>query len=181
MTCPRCAVPWSHLHVTEALSLGGLVDATWFTDEARTRGIYVHEGARLADLGILDRESLDPVLIPYMDAYRRFVEQARPRWGLIEYPIEDRTLGYVGRLDRANDTTICDIKTGAPQWWVAVQCAAYRRCLPGAYNRKQFVLELRDDGTYRYTPTAEISGLSDREAERLWLSVLHVAQARKAH
>ncbi len=181
MTCPRCAVLWPHLHVTDVLRLAGLMDPTWFTDPGRERGTHVHTACALLDRGDLDETSLDPVIVPYLDAYRRFLTESGTVWDLIEQEIEDQPLGYRGRLDRANRTSIADIKTGAPHWSVAVQIAAYRRCLAAPSLKHQYVLELRGDGTYRYSKTSDLSGLSDRDAERLWLSCLHVAQARTLH
>lgn len=184
MACPRCDTPWVHLHVTEALALAGLVDIAHYTEFGRERGIYVHQAAAMFDRGTLDWESLDPVLVPYMEAYRDFLVQSglvSQPWTHIEHHVEDPVLGYVGALDRANDGMTVDLKTGVAEWWVAVQIAAYRRCLPHSHKRTQFVLELRDDGTYRFTPTSDLARMSDREAEKLWLSVLHVAQARRLH
>lgn len=42
---------------------------------ARQKGIYVHKAIELYNKDILDEDSLDPALIPYLDAYKLFLEQ----------------------------------------------------------------------------------------------------------
>lgn len=42
---------------------------------ARQKGIYVHKTTELYNKDILDEDTLDPALIPYLDAYKLFLEQ----------------------------------------------------------------------------------------------------------
>jgi len=180
VTCPRCDTPWPHQHVTNGLVAAGLVDTSWFTDEARVRGTYVHKAAELLDRNNLDESSLDPVIAPYIDAYRAFLRDARPEWDYIEHRVEDRTMGYVGRLDRAGTAGrlgrfVLDIKSGAVFPVTGLQLAAYRRCLPKPTAWKRYALQLSDDGTYR------IHEFTDRTDERVFLAALAVAQWKDTH
>lgn len=69
---------------------------------AAGRGKAVHEATALDDRGELDDASVDPVVRPYLDAWRRFrVESGfRPIVSLIEVPLARAELGYAGTPDR---------------------------------------------------------------------------------
>lgn len=71
--------------------------------EAMLMGTYVHEMCRLYLLNALDEESLDPALVPYLDAFKKFL-------------YESKNMGIVG---------VVDIKSGSPHPCVELQIPAY--------------------------------------------------------
>lgn len=156
--------------VTQVLQGVGLIDRTWFTEYARTRGTYVHEAARLFDENDLDWESLDPAIRMYVLAYCDF--RATTNWPLsdIELPVASATYGYAGTIDRVFNTTpirtVIDIKTGQPEPWHDLQLAAYAAAL--GEPCKRVGLYLSDDGKWT-TKT-----YSERAAESVFLSALAI-------
>jgi hypothetical protein len=142
--------------VTEILQDVALIDPTWFTDDARDRGSAVHLAAEYYDQGVLDYQSLDPRIEPYVRAYIAF-RQAHPleegEW--IEVPMMDPCKLYAGTADRIVRSRppqlpkIRDLKTGpyAPshKW----QMAAYANMFedPASFLREG--LYLRPNGTYK--------------------------------
>lgn len=141
-------------NVTSILKGAGLIDDTWFTDYARTRGQAVHLATALYDRGELDETSVDGRITGYLDAWVRFKSDSGFQPHLIEEPVGNENPMYAGTLDRAGTigeaSAILDIKTGHMPAWAALQTAAYQRCKP--HYRQRFGVELRENGTYRMTP-----------------------------
>src|SRR5712691_11356107 len=74
------------LAVTQVLQTAGLVDATWFTEASRLRGAAIHQAAEALDRGELPGH-VDVGHEPYLDGYRRFLQDARPVWHGLETPV----------------------------------------------------------------------------------------------
>ena len=167
--------------VTRVLEAAGLIDSTWFTEEARTRGTYVHAATHYLDDGDLAEESLDRRLIGYIDAYRRFLDLMQPAWTHREHRVCDPLLGYAGTLDRAGCLqrtgikVVLDIKTGQLPPHVGLQTAAYRRCLPEPYTYKRLALQLKGDGTF------SLHDLIDRRDEQRFLNALDLWHWKQEH
>lgn len=125
---------------------------------AQERGTYVHEATEWDDLGELDFPALDPVLAPYVLAWRDFRAQFdfRPTW--IERQLYSPAYRYAGTCDRigtaAGKPWLLDIKSGAlvPQS-VGPQTAAYYECALAekliTRHTKRYCVHLRSDGTFR--------------------------------
>lgn len=160
---------------TTVLRRAGLIDARWFTPEGRERGRIVHKIAELEDRGVLELSSIDPRLVGYAEAYRKFKRETRFRPFLIEWRFHDRVLDVCGTLDRLgeafdDDVLLVDIKTGDVEEWVGLQLVSYERGVlahPGAPDYladprskkirkyrsiKRRALQLRNDGTYKLHP-----------------------------
>jgi hypothetical protein len=142
--------------VTEILGDAGMIDRSWFTEEARTRGTYVHQATEGIDKGTLDWNALDPILLPYCRAYEKFVADARPEIILSEKPMYHATHLYAGKPDRIQKvngiTGAWDIKSGSPVPATGLQLAAYRELVKVNEDivcSKCFGLYLQDDGNYR--------------------------------
>lgn len=138
--------------VTTVLAGVGLIDASWFSEYAATRGTYVHEATALYDRGELDEESLDPALTGYLGAYKRFRREVfSGEWQSIETPSYHAT-GFAGTPDRVHPKMVVDIKSGAKLPWHPIQLAAYailaHNCVNG-YGIERLGLYLHDDGTYK--------------------------------
>lgn len=164
--------------VTQVLKDVGLIDATWFTDEARLRGTYVHMATQYLDEGDLAEETVDPRYLGYLNAYRRFLETARPVWERVEARVHDALLGYAGTFDRLgtlNGTSqrwLIDIKTG-DYATAGLQTAAYRRCLEEPHMVRRAALQLSADGSFNFHE------LSDRRDEPRFLAALTVWQTKQ--
>lgn len=111
--------------VTTILKEEGLIDARWFDDWSRDRGSMVHLATAYDDRGELDEESLDPVIAPYLEAWRKFRKESGFGPEKIEVPMQSTAYRYAGTPDRIGE-------------------------LPGRISRA--AVELHDDGGYRLIP-----------------------------
>jgi hypothetical protein len=145
--------------VTQILKDAGLIDTTWYTDEARERGRAVHLATQFLDEDDLDWDSVLPPYRGYVAAWERFKQEAhfvisRDSNGklLIEYLLFQPLSGYCGMLDRVGTIGateyLIDIKTGDPQDWHGYQLAAYSQCLANPHSRKRMTVHLRANGSY---------------------------------
>ena len=73
------------------------------------KGTYVHDACRLYLLNDLDESTLDPVLVPYLDALKKFLH-------------DSKGMGMTG---------IWDIKSGAPTPCTKLQLSAYIELVNG--------------------------------------------------
>lgn len=166
------------LSVTRVLERAGLVSYPSATDYHKERGTFVHRASEMVDRGTLDWAALDPVLIPYCEAYRKFVEEARPEIVLSETPMYHGTYLYAGTFDRVirlnGITSLIDLKTGSPHPATALQVAAYSelvRVNADIVCSKHFVLHLRDDATYKLQEINDV-----KRNFRVFLAALSVAR-----
>lgn len=134
--------------VTQILKCAGLIDARWYTDEAAIRGTYLAEATALDDRGELDESSLAQVLVPYVEAWRKFRRECGWEVERIEWAVSSPR-GYAGRIDRtfvdAAGRIVADLKTGHPEPWHGVQLAGYAACC--AANRRLGIY-LTDEAKY---------------------------------
>ena len=146
--------------VTEILVAEGFIDTTWYDEYSRTRGEYVHQAAHLYDIGKLDEERLDPVLVPYLEAWKKFLTESK--FTVTDSEVRLTGHGFTGRPDKIgvlNDyPTILDIKSGAVQPWTALQLAGYE-VLKGTLH-KRIAIRLKPNGKYSLT---EFKDRRDRE------------------
>lgn len=157
--------------VTQILKAEGFIDTSWFTEHGRDRGKLAHKCTYLDDTGELDESSVDPVLMPYLVAYRRFKRDSGFVVSMSETPLAAEAYRFAGTPDRTgsfNDATcaILDIKTGSVEPWAGLQLAAYTILLGSPYKR--FALQLKSDGSYRLIP------FTDRQDRQIFLSALAV-------
>lgn len=111
--------------VTTILKAEGFINTAFYDDWSRDRGSMIHLATAYDDAGELDEESLDPVILPYLVAWRKFRKESGFGLGLIEPPMMSTAYRYAGTPDRIGD-------------------------LPGRIKRA--AVELHDDGTYRLYP-----------------------------
>lgn len=176
--------------VTTILREAGLIDGSFWTDEARLRGEYLHAAIALHNEGDLDINALDPKLVPYFRGYERFLEETRVEVEHTERRVCDEGLGYAGTLDlivawmtesgeRVARRGLVDVKTGSVPPSVGPQTAAYLRCartfLPLGAPVYRFALHLPGDGSYRLVP------LTNTQDEADFLAALRVAHFRRLH
>lgn len=155
--------------VTTILADVGLIDTTWFNDQALIRGTFVHEATALDDRDDLDDDSVDAQLACYIEAWRAFRSETGCEILSIEQRVASPAFTYAGTLDRRirfnGYEWVLDIKTGGSLRWHALQVAAYASLVipiaaaePGARFTapmvKRATVHLRDNGRYSFTPHA---------------------------
>src|SRR5262245_34107490 len=172
--------------VTSALDDAGLINGFGFSDSARMRGTYVHAAIAMQHANDLDLDSLDPVLLPYVHGYIKFVTESGFIVDAFEERVFSRTMRCAGTLDLrgrfpgnpAHVTNIIDIKTGMLPSHVGYQVAGYSMLAMASVDdlpplRLRWALQLRDDGTYRLVE------LSNQHDEKIFRAALTIAQAKK--
>ena len=128
-------------------------------EKARDRGQRVHAACSLDVLGILDENTVDDQVAPYLAQFRKFLRESRFTPTLSECLVYDDKLWYAGTLDLFGDLPGCidvqiDIKSGAIPRSVGPQTSAYANGLykrAGIMTRKRFVLKL-EAGKYSLIP-----------------------------
>lgn len=144
------------LGVTEILEKAGLIDDTWFTESTRARGEAVHLACHYLDDDDLDWDTVEGEYKPYVEAYKKFLTECKPKWTQIEYKIHNKLYNYCGTFDRFGhlfeNYSVLDIKTGLIQPWAALQLAAYAEIMDlkvrtGLVTR--YGLNLKKNGTYK--------------------------------
>jgi hypothetical protein len=139
-------------HVTDILKDAGLIDATWFSEEARDFGTAVHSAIQFLLDDDLDEDALDPAVGLRVASFKRFLfECGGFNTHQTEYHVEDPIIGYQGTLDILGAfvstpaiTAIIDLKNGQPQPWHALQLAAYGHAISVPVRR--YGLYLSDTG-----------------------------------
>jgi len=118
----------------------------------RELGVATHLACDLWDKGILDEEALDPEIVPYLEAWKKFTVDMRPGWDAAEQVVVNSAYRYAGTIDRIGgmngNPVIVDIKTtlkGQPHH--AVQLALYSMAAH-AEASELIVVRLKKDGDY---------------------------------
>jgi len=133
-----------------------LVDDRWFTEFARDRGTAVHLATALHDRGLLDRNSVDDVVRPYLNAWLKFKDDVGFTPRMIEQTLYNERYQYAGTVDRIGDLgvtlSVLDIKTGTAinEKAVRYQTAAYLDAAPQEYaGAMRYCVQLKDNGKYK--------------------------------
>ena len=124
---------------------------------AQDFGTNVHLAAELWDEGDLDIESLSPALLPYLDAWRLFLNDYEVHIIDIEKKVFSRIWQYQGRLDRIAEVkgviTLIDIKSAtAISPATAIQTAGYKIAVESMERikiKQRMCVQLCDDGRYK--------------------------------
>lgn len=75
-----------------------LKDSRWTkTGAAMARGTDIHKAAEALALGTIPK--VEPELEPYVNQYRRFLEDFQPEFLMAEAPVYNTRYGYAGTLD----------------------------------------------------------------------------------
>jgi hypothetical protein len=99
--------------VTGILLAEGFIDAQFYTEYGRTRGSYVHQARHLDDSGELDESTIDPVIAPFLEAWRRFKRESGFIVEQSEVPMANTVYGYAGRPDVIGHFPSGNLKRGA--------------------------------------------------------------------
>lgn len=122
-------------------------------------GVAVHRACELYDIDDLDESSIDPVVVPYLSAWKSFISDTAFKIEWNETQVYSRRYGYAGTLDRFGKIkrvgALIDIKTvTALSPATGVQLAGYERAARdslalGTMAINRYAVQLRPDGTYR--------------------------------
>ena len=138
--------------VTGILAGAGIVDTQWFTETARWRGTAVHYACWYDDQNDLNESTLDPVLRPYVDAYRKFKAETQFEPTAIEQGVYNEALGYAGTPDRIGKMgaiqCVIDLKSGASSKVTRYQTVAYAACLPSPRKYVRMEVRLKPNGDF---------------------------------
>lgn len=164
--------------VTQALHAEGFIDDRWFTEESSIRGTYVHLASHMHDMGTLDEDTLDPVLVPYLDGYKQFLDDTG--FEVLESEVRQyhKTYLYAGTPDKKGllygRRSLIDLKSGKPEAWVKLQLGGYwlldEPC--DCYS-----LQLKPDGTYNFSEKIK----DIRHQGQVFLSALVCHQWKNNH
>jgi hypothetical protein len=117
--------------VTGILKAEGFIDDSFYDEYSRQRGSLVHLATHYDDLGELDEDSLDPVIAPYCEAWRRFKRESGFVVDQSEKPMASKTYRFAGKPDAIG-------------------------CFPSG-SLKRAAVELHNDGTYKLIPFTDRS------------------------
>lgn len=157
-------------------------------ENKRQIGTAVHMASELDDLGTLDESTVDPAVVPYLDAWRLFKQEHQPEVIAIELKLFHDIHRYAGTVDRVlimnGITTVADIKARTSlSPVVGLQLAAYEELYKQNSMAKQLLdnktqriaIQLMPDGKYK------IKSYNDRRDIAVFLSQLKVNQWRSAN
>jgi len=153
--------------------------ARWFDEYSSDRGSKVHEAVRLHLDGTLDVNSLDPVILPYYQAWMKFEKESDFYPAYIEHTMINEGIKVAGRADLigpfGGKAAIIDIKTSAtPHPATGVQLAGYEYLYGGGFL-KRLALHLGADGNYRLVP------YTDRNDRNVFLAAATIHNWRQAN
>ncbi len=148
--------------VTNTLSKTGITDFGSvdrdILDRASKFGRAVHTATELWDRKVLDLASLDEPLVPYLDAWKAFLEAEVKEILHIELPVYSLKYNFAGTIDRIyfdKQGRLClgDIKTsGVFNAGVPLQTAGYQLAFEEMFKKMKVARRvgviLKGDGTY---------------------------------
>jgi len=149
--------------------------------KARIRGKAIHKALEYYDQGDLDHAQLSPVIVPYVEAYEKFIRDTGFKPHYIEKIVWSSIYRYAGTLDRSgtlfDNHAVIDLKAVHElNPATAIQTAAYDKGLcesEGEEKHKRYGLQLKKDGTYR------LQEYTDPHDFQVFLSLLNIYYWRK--
>lgn len=112
--------------VTGILKAEGFIETAFYDEWSRDRGTAVHVATAYDDAGELDEDSLDPVIDPYVEAWRRFKRESGFIVEASELSMRSSVYHFAGTID-----TVGHFPSG---------------------NLSRAAVELHSDGTYKLIP-----------------------------
>lgn len=143
-------------------------------DYACMRGVAVHKATEYFDKDMLDMNSVDDEVMPYLEAWIKFKEHFKVEMLEIEKVVGSKKYRYAGTFDRVakinGSLCIVDIKTGGKQDAHAIQTAGYTLAyyeMTGQKIKERMCVYLTNKGTYKLGEHKD-----QRLEESLFLSAL---------
>jgi genome maintenance exonuclease 1 len=133
----------------------------WQLEAAAERGTAVHAATQALEAH--GTAQIEEAHLPYLLAYKAFLQDHRPTWELTEQPLYHPEHLYAGTPDRygllSGKHTLVDVKTTYRVYkpLCRAQLNLYRLMLiaRGYPVEKMCILHLKPDGTYKLIPIAE--------------------------
>lgn len=120
-------------------------------------GKAAHRATELDDEGILDEDTVHPLVRPYLEAYRKWRREMAVEVLTSEQMVYHPRMSYAGTFDLTarlrGKAWLIDKKCTAdisPVW--AIQTAAYREAHPDRDSLTPAALHLSPDGSYTWLP-----------------------------
>ena len=125
-------------------------------DFGKDRGTKVHQACQYLVEGVLDLDTLDPVLVPFVGAWDKwlkesgfqpvFVEEPEIRLSPVRYA---GTPDYIGKLEGV--WAVVNLKSGTSSIprWVGLQTAAEGHLRSDAVIPRRIGLQLKPDGSFK--------------------------------
>ena len=151
----------------------------WQMEAAAERGTAIHTAAETLDK--TGSASIAEGYLPYLQAYKSFLQEYRPSWDMIEHSLYHPEHRYAGTIDRYGalngEATLIDIKSTYTVYkpLCRAQLNLYRLLLivRGFPVYRMYILHLKKDGNYKLIPMAEDEPLA------LALITLHTALRKR--
>lgn len=139
--------------VTQIIADAGLYgDTSHFTEYSRDRGSFVHKAIQLHLSGELDEDTLDPVIVSYLEVWKKFEVEAGYVSDECEAMLADAIYRYAGTVDHIGHLNghfcIIDVKTGGATPATGIQLAGYENLLKVG-GAKRYALHLNAEGSYK--------------------------------
>lgn len=154
------------ISVTQVMQQGGIIDPSWYTEEARDRGTAVHAAIHYLNEGTLDYATIDPLIIPFLKAYVRFTRIGGFKPLLYEKICYSDAHDYATRIDiygqwPTGTHSLIEIKTGRRPKWVPIQLAAQRQAAleSGLCPSSLYSLTLDGSGDFRLNQETQSDAL----------------------
>ena len=155
-------------------------------ERARQRGAAVHAATHYHDEGDLNESTVDPVVAPYLEAWKAFLKERQVEILALEQRIADPLYGVCGTIDRiarapgVRGEIVIDIKSGDASG-VAYQLAAYKHLaanlkplVTNGFILNRWAVHLHPDRAVPYTVTA----YRDRRDREVFLAALTLTHER---
>lgn len=138
----------------------------WQMEAAAERGTAIHTASEFLDK--TGRAAIAEEYVPYLQAYKSFLQEHRPSWDMIEHPLYHPEYRYAGTIDRygalAGEAALIDIKSTYTVYkpLCRAQLNLYRLLLinQGLPVHRMYILHLKKDGNYKLIPMAEDESLA---------------------
>lgn len=146
---------------TELLKWAGHINDTHYDAYGAHRGSMVHLACQLHNEGDLNEDTIDPVIMPYYQAYVRFLFDTGFKVLRGEFIAYNEALGIVCKPDiegywpGTKTKCLIDLKSGKLMPWTGLQLAFQRLAI--GEPRLRYGLELKKNGKYKLHPFVDRS------------------------
>lgn len=139
--------------VTQVLKSAGLIDTTFYKNDAAERGTYIHAVLEAIDKNPMKTVEYTPEVNGYVEAWEKFKAQTSLKFKAIEDKVFSKKFYCAGTIDRICELegrlTIIDIKTGIPQQWHSIQTAGYELLTDSFRRIHRSCVYLNNNGSYK--------------------------------
>lgn len=161
--------------VTQIIQVAGLANQYNHNEYAATRGTFAHKGIHLFNEGVLDEDTLDDTIKPYIQSYKKHRESRPGKVFISETIVFSSMFKFAGKIDQVifdgKYYDLEDNKTGVYDPGHGLQSAAYvlalKECM-GITIRHRYGVHLKSNGSL-----AKLISHDDRTDKSVFLSALN--------